>query len=497
MSTTIEVHDLGPVTEFEYAMDSPGLHVLRGKQGCGKSTVLRTVQLVTDGRTDQTPTKRDGAKRGEATVAGKTVKISKQIREEGELTVDGLGDLDLTVLHSPKFNDAATRDRYRIKALVRLSGVKADASLFHDLLGGRESFDELVDAAATETDDLVEMSAKVKRSIEKAALATEAKVETAKANFRAKMDCCEGIDFQADHDEKKLADALQGAVATHSRLSTQRDNALKVKRQAADSAAQLAKIEKSYTGSTVEKARDDHQLAKDFLIEQADMVSELEKNLAAAQAELAVRQERERTSKAKLEAAESHERSVAALKEAQAQAQAVECPTEDEVDGANVAVHVATQDVQSGVRIRDAIASRDAATQYMQDANSFDETAKALRKAAASTFDVLSDAITSIPGCPLRVWNNEAGDSRLVIDTDRDDREPFDDLSDGEKWNVIVPMCFARNRLIVLPQAAFGEIQPANCNLLDNLAIEHDSYILTAQVDDGELRGEKYTNGKA
>jgi hypothetical protein len=82
--TSIQINDIGAVTEFGMDMNEPGLYVLRGKQGAGKTTVLRTVQLVTDGRTDVTPTKRDGSKRGEATVAGKTLRIAKQIREEGE-----------------------------------------------------------------------------------------------------------------------------------------------------------------------------------------------------------------------------------------------------------------------------------------------------------------------------------------------------------------------------------------------------------------------------
>ena len=495
MVAKIEVHDVGPVIDFEYTMQSPGLHILRGAQGAGKTTILRTVQLATDGRTDQQPTKRDGAKRGEAIVAGRTVRIAKQVREEGELTVDGLGDLDLTVLHNPKFADAATRDRYRIKALVRLSGVKADASLFHALLGDRESFDEVVDAAATETDDLVEMAAKIKRSVEKAALATEAQVETARANFRAKMDVVEGIDFGVEHDATKLNTALQTAVAEHAKLSQKRSDALKLIAQAERAGERRDKLRRDYAGLTKTEAVSRQQQAAANVEACIETVRELQRQLASAQAGELLAKEQLRSATDMVRAATAHEDALAEIETTIIHGRDVECPAEDAVEAASVDVHIRTEDVASGVRVRAAIEARAATDKYDIDAKDFTETATRLRKAAAATFDVLSDAIAAIPECPLRVWNDGDGNTRLVIATDRDEREPFDDLSDGERWKVIVPMCFAKNRLIVLPQAAFGELQPTNRMLLSELARKHESYILTAQVDDGELRGEQY-NGK-
>lgn len=35
---TISISDVGPITEFEYTPSGFGLHVLRGKQGAGKTT---------------------------------------------------------------------------------------------------------------------------------------------------------------------------------------------------------------------------------------------------------------------------------------------------------------------------------------------------------------------------------------------------------------------------------------------------------------------------
>lgn len=155
MSHTIEINAVGPVVEFEYELAEPGVHVITGDHGAGKTTILRTVELATGGRVEK-PTKMDGAKSGSATIAGKTLKIGKVVREEGELSLQGLTDLDLSGLHTPKFLGPHTRDAHRIKALARLAGVAADPALFHELLGCREEFDAVVDADVLDNGTVVD-----------------------------------------------------------------------------------------------------------------------------------------------------------------------------------------------------------------------------------------------------------------------------------------------------------------------------------------------------
>ena len=87
---------------------------------------------------------------------------------------------------------------------------------------------------------------------------------------------------------------------------------------------------------------------------------------------------------------------------------------------------------------------------------------------------------------------NEDGEARLVISTDRGEAEPFDELSDGERWRTIVPLCCEAGRLVVLPQAAYGELANSTRSLLDVIAAQVGAYILTAQADDGELRAERF-----
>ena len=41
---TISINDVGPITEFSYTPADFGLHILRGAQGAGKTTILRTMR---------------------------------------------------------------------------------------------------------------------------------------------------------------------------------------------------------------------------------------------------------------------------------------------------------------------------------------------------------------------------------------------------------------------------------------------------------------------
>lgn len=180
------------------------------------------------------------------------------------------------------------------------------------------------------------------------------------------------------------------------------------------------------------------------------------------------------------------------------EAEQIEVPTEEFVAKAKAEVDAANQAVVDGLAVRNAKSALEMADKYLQESKDLQSKARKLRGAAHDTQDVLTEAIAKIPNCPLKVLIDDDGDARLVIKTDRSEQEPFDELSDGQRWNAILPLCFQNNRLIVLSQAAFGEIQPKNVKLLDELARTHGAYILTAQVDDGQLRGESWSsNGKA
>lgn len=490
MSAKIEISNVGPVVEFEYALTEPGIHVITGDHGAGKSTILRTVELATGGRVDMKPTKMDGAKSGTAVVAGKTIRIAKTTREEGELSLEGLSDLDLASLHTPRFLDAATRDKHRIRALVRLANVAPDPALFHELLGGKEEFESTVDADAIKTDDMVEMAGKVKRCIEKAAQATEKQAETARARMAAQVEQCSGVPMDAPHDAKELQATLVAAIEAKTRISQQRSDALEAMQQAAEARANLQEIgpgpiSPDDATATLKAAEGAHEKA-------VDEVAAVEKQLEQARHAVEVAELKVTSARSALEASNQYEATVAGWKEQIAAAEKVNCPTKEQVAEAVKAVDAANAAVELGAKVRAAITARAEADRYASAAKEHETAAERFRKAAAATQDVLSEALSGIPDCELKVWNDADGNARLVIETDRSEREPFDELSDGERYDVLIPMLARNGRIIVLSQAAFGELSPTIRGRVHELARQRGCYILTAQADSGELRASLY-----
>jgi hypothetical protein len=520
-------------------MEQPGLHILKGKPGSGKSTIIRSIEMVMGSDVTIKPTRRDGKPRGIAEVAGKSVRIMKTIREEGELQgVQSLGDLNIYDLHSPPHKTATTRDKHRIAALVTLTGTKVEPADFHYLLG-KEAFESMVPSDALQTDDPIEMTARIKRAIEREALRLEALERTAQANALAESKAAEGFDVENPPDEEALQSALERAIressAAKEELSTLegKGRAARLARKKADDAR--ARLEEVGAGVTVaeatarlreEEEREDPELAAatihreqsgEFLNDADAKVVELEKQLAYAKEKLdrarldlakAVELERaaERTVRARREAA------AAALSAAEREAvlhseltEAIDAgavakgPTDEELDAqtasvmnAETAVSAAKKDLGNAIAARKAVEAKKRADAYMAEANELAVQIRRLRGAAKDSPDVLTKAIQQLNDCPLKIRLTDEGDPRLAIATERSENEFFDERSDSQKWETVIRIAAGANKLIVLQQAAFGEFAPSTRKRIHELAQAHGCYIMTAQADDGELRGEMF-----
>lgn len=500
----LNIKDIGAVEEFSYDFQSYGLHVLKGKQGAGKTTVLRVADIICNGNTDTRPSKRDGAPRGEATVAGKTLRIVRQVREEGELTINGGCDLSIADLHSPSFEKATTRDRHRIKTLTRLAGVKADATLFHGLLGGQEQFEAVVPHDSLTTDDLVDMAQRVKRAIEREAQRIEEREKTALADARAQASIAESVDTSLEHDDAILQGRLESAIKAHSAEKAKLDALLTQREAASDSIAKAeaarARLAELGQGKTVAEATADLSRAKGAMDDADAKVRRIELELDAAKATARAAGTAYDAARSAVEQAKREEALHAEL-HAAINAAGIEAPSLESIETQTEITHEAYDEVEAaksavtlGVKIRGALEAKRRSERANEAAKELHRKAKALRDAASDTADVLTGAIARLNDCPLRIKLNEDGEPRLVVATDRSESEPFDELSDGERWIHVVQIAAQSNRLIVLPQAAFGELSPSSKTQLHRLAIENQCYILTAVADDCELHGESYAD---
>jgi len=502
--TEIKIKDIGPIVEFEYDLTEHGMHVLRGGNGLGKTTTQRMVDLATNGRTDVRPTKRDGSPRGEATIAGKTIRVLKQVRTEGDLTVDGLGDLSIMDLHTPKYDKPETRDRHRIRTLVRLAGVEANAKLFHSLLGGEQAFSEIVPVDALKTDDPVDMAARVKRAIEREALRVEEREQTALADARAQQAIYEATDVNVSTDEAKLQSELENAIKIQQDIRTRRDAATKQNAAAETARKTLAGLGE---GLTVAEAEGRFAISCDLATERKQaaeeakkIVSELEQKLELARADkqransALVDAEASVTAAAQMVEQAKREGTLRSELQAAIEAGGAEGPSDEELQVAEAVVADARGGITRGIKAREALSAKARGEQHQASAKKLGEQARRLRDAAGDTATVLTNAIGTIDGCPLRVELNGDGEPVLVMNDAK--AEPFDRRSDGQRWVTVMQIAAGDNRLIVLPQEGYSSLAPSARALLHRLAREHRCYILGAMADDGELRAELYSDGK-
>lgn len=508
MSVGIEIKDIGPIEEFSYEMQQPGLHVLVGEQGSGKSTTLRTVELATQGETALKPVKRDGSKNGEATIAGKTLKISRTTREEGELSVEGLGDLDITTLHWPRYEKPEIRDKYRIATMCRLAGLKGSVEDFKAVVT-EEDWNTLVGPKVTITDDVVELAMRVKRAIDGAALNVEKLAETSEANAVALTKQFEGVVLESA-GEGWLSEAYASAVATQQQMK-----GAALAAETSGAAVEAAKkslamipavdvervqLDVDLDAKASENAHQDTIRANTIA---AQYVENVKRELDVAVEKATAAQKHEHAAKEALalmrqSAAEQVTAARQAMEQRKVHEEAIQAaltigPTLDELAAADEVVDVAQKAMMQGQVVRTAIAAKAEHARHRENTKALRKRADKLRDAAKAALAILGDAIAKIPNCPLKVAETKDGDTRLVVSSDRAPDEFFDELSDGERWKMIVPLCLGPDRLIVLPQAAFGEMAPSTAAYLDGLIRDQKAYVLTARAEDVALQGMPYS----
>src|SRR5262245_51934587 len=129
----ISVDDIGPIHHFEFTIpEDGGVVVLKGRNGLGKSNVLRAVDALTTGYGKGDLRARDGAVAGQVQGFGVTLRVGRRATRSGELEVLALDSDRFSVIDvlAPPIKDPQAADTHRIKALVQLANKdKPDISL--------------------------------------------------------------------------------------------------------------------------------------------------------------------------------------------------------------------------------------------------------------------------------------------------------------------------------------------------------------------------------
>lgn len=462
--TEISIKSIGPIKRLTIPLPKDGgVVVLSGTHGAGKSTALAAIAQATGGRKSPNVTVNDFAKNGEVAIGDCTLKVSRgRSARSGELEIESMESrLDISGLVDPGLQDQEAADAKRIKALVAMTGVKADVSAFYDLVGGEEKFKQL--EIDTETDDPIVLAARVKKGLEAMARRYEKRADELKgqivsvvgesmevieievpdqASLQSMLDAAQKRLIELEHQQKQFEEQSQSIAKAKAELESLGDSASVVDLQ--------AKLEKEK--SITERFRLQYEAAKQKMRETElalDSARELEKQRAS---------------------------SLSVLESIRVQ------PAGDDLQTARDDVAQFQSELAEAAVIAEKAKNVHACKEAKAKMHHSLDRAEAIRALAKRTNEVLT---LLIPLGALRI-----SDGRLVTKTDRSDEELYCELSDGERWRLAIDLAadnLPEGGLIVIPQIAWEGLLPSVQQEICSHAKRRKVVILTAQVEEGPL----------
>jgi len=485
--TTIEAKSPGPI-EGVFEIDlSPGFgaYEFRGSCGSGKTTLLNSIDLLTGHRVDITL--HDGEMSGHVKGFGVTAPIGSRKRRKGNLEVETLETEKFTPgdIIDPDGKTPEVRDARRIKALASLSGAKADSKLYYEVTGGAAGFSQL---AIDPTGDPVVLATRIKDKFDATAREQKrsAKAEGSHADVLEFVP--DDLDIKNSGDLTVLGNVRDELRDNAERLRNERANGIQREQEIAEAKVKLGSIQTEYNGLTVEAATEAFWAAKEELDHATEAAKKLREQLRIAEeavrdheSGVAVATERGKTAK-------QHEQAVSVLEETASQS--VTYPAEEEIATAAEGIDKATDDYETGVRIRDVKANQARAAGHRKAEQDAVKQSGEAKNKAGEVFGILAKSLKTKH---IRIMPVD-GAPRLFVDHEKRGKCFFDKvngLSDGERVRTtlleLLPHLGSPG-VFPVPQRTWQDLQPADRAKLHELAKEKQLYVFGAQVTDGELR---------
>jgi predicted ATP-binding protein involved in virulence len=482
----LELENAGPI-QGTFAIDvskGPGLYVLRGSKGSGKSTVLKSLELLRG--CDTTITIHDGELSGHVSGFGVVRPLGARKRAKGDFELESLGDVSFADFVHPQGKTPETRDKQCIQALVALTGVKADPSVYYPIVFGKDAYDRL---GVKATDDPILLASRVKEALDaiKRKLETTADVEQGNADQ---------IERQAGEYPKDASDDVEAALAardaakkTADRLYEQASQAAEQEKARHQAQKQLDAAKANYAGPTSVQARTIHDAAVDAYAKLEAKVEELKRELHTAQHAAQLAAEKATSANATLQAAVSHEKTVSAW-QIQLDAPVMSAPTDEQRAEAAAAVAAANAAHELAVKVREARQRLEQAAKHKAAAADARKKAEKVKAAAGEVFATLAGQLKT-----TKIMVESVEDQvRLVCEHPRRRKKVFfngeTDLSEGERTMLAIEELLPRidsPGLFALPQESFAAIQPLDRKSLHAFAIERGIYVWGAIISDGPL----------
>lgn len=490
--STIRIQDHGPIEFFEFPVpDGGGVVVLRGANGCGKSSALDAVETLVGRNSDLNV--RDGCQKATVEGLGVTVTFRKRQTVQGHLDVSTItSKFDPSKIVDPGIIDPERKDAARVRELATLVGSKLEPSAVQNLAEGFQI--EVRDDA-----DPCKVAAEAKRKYEE--LARQCESDASRAELEWKVIAEKIGDFDqtseaARADQKAIEAALDEAHRELIKLETRREEHAKalpiidelrrfIDEEVPRTQQEIAELEIDVDSlrekhSKCQKETKDLSAQIEFLQRQREhvetIIREVERSIVSSESIIL---QRKRT----IASAEQSQKRLSTL-------QAIEPVTDDAIASATARKDAIREQLRECENAKEMLADVELRESARERQMERQEAAERLRKAAMQCEEVLIDSVNQADtGLKMR-------NGRLVLATDRSETELFDELSDGERWRVAITACanvVGSPGEITIPQTAWEGLDPTVKAEIVKLAVKLGVVIVTAAADVGDLRAEVLT----
>jgi ABC-type iron transport system FetAB ATPase subunit len=475
MKKEIEINNVQAITHLNFAIpEGGGVVLLRGKNGCGKSTALQAISEAAGGKKTGLKAK-DGTKFGTIEAPGVRLRVGKSTAKTGELEFDSIeGRFPLADLVDPGFRDAEACDRTRTKALIQLTGVEPNLELFREI----EGFSEASKNISASPEDVLGMAAALKLEVEKLARSAEESAADATSRSKVLWEQSEGLDSTIERDGERLRDASEQAIRDLADVKRTAQLRREQRKQWLACKGQLDQM------VTYTKPID---LIEEMISYCTSMTNDVLRRIEELKTELSESQSNLRSWQQELKHTQQVDKS---QRELRAVVDAGEPMLIDDtcINKKFVAVETARHNEQAGEVQRKKHIDRAAAIKFADISAGHADWGKQYRTGAARIDGILSEQINKL-GVDLAVM-----DGRLYYDTSRGPTL-YHELSDGERWRIAIDIAIdvaGANGLLSIPQKSWEALDPANQLAIHEHCKRRGAVIVTAAAADGGLRAELF-----
>jgi energy-coupling factor transporter ATP-binding protein EcfA2 len=493
---TIDIIDVGAIQHLTIPL-APGVLVLQGRNGSGKSTALRAIgALATGEATDlEVRDEADEDARGRVSGLGAQISIGRRRAEATELasgknrstgeleirTLRGLNPLDLV---NPGIADPERADARRIALLCDLAQVKGGIGMFVEALGAtvkQYASRKTLDAAS-----VPEIANGLRRDLQTAARDVELSVAKLDGEIQAHLSASDGVDPVAPADTVDIAAELAKALRASDALAAKAEQSKRARAAAEQARAELERARAEFSGPTLEQADASIAETQEKLTHLAGELERIRSEQRDTQTVLAGLQ-------AQRTAAVQHARNMEAWGSSIGLGEQATTVSTDELRAAEDRVLELQRAQASAAVLAEKRRRRREADGLINKRDKARAESDDLRSLAGRCEAVVSEIINR-SGLGLRVRNG-----RLVLNTARGETL-LADLSFGEGVRLAVEIAAksfgSENALLVVPQEAFEGLDPKNRTELDAIARELGVAIVTAHATAGDLAAVPFSNGQ-